>query len=250
MKKKLIETAEKPTRIEIINSYISGAKPGLETAQRAINYPIASNVANAQSFYEQWTYGVYSFLESFDKKRADTFIGEQDGVRTALNLMPQRTGNVVPDFVFLRNEKGESFSDHNGVRMLQDMSLSYKEKVSFLKRLKLEITGGILSDKDTKRVTIIIHESGKIKTSIDDQEVKRRRESVIMGVIYKIREMKGVKLASLSKDLRASDSNISRDIKALNDEIIEKWDLKEKVIVNESGYRMNKDTYNFYYDDL
>jgi hypothetical protein len=251
MKGLKLQSKKKLTRIEIINNYISGANMVINTAQNAINNPTAKNFEVAEHTYGVWVLDIHKFLKDFDEKKAQLFISDLDGVRThLLNSLEERSGNVIPQVGFFREEDGVIYADESGIRMLQSIISSVKGKVIFLDHLKLEITGGTLPNRNTKKVMVIVHKSGKIKTSIDNQSMQRRKGSIIMGVIYKIREMEGIKLASLSKDLRASDSNISRDIKVFNDEVIEKWKLNENVIVNESGYRMNKDSYNFYYDDL
>lgn len=251
MKGLKLQSKKQPTRIEIINNFISGANFVINTAQNAINSPTTKNFEAAERAYGVWVLHIHEFLKDFDKKKAKIFISDLDGVRThRLNSLEERSGNVIPQVGFFRENDGTIFADESGIRMLQSIISSVKGKVISLDRLKLEITGGILSNSDTKKVKVFIYKSGKITTSLDNQSMQKRKGSKIMSVINKIRGMEGVKLASLSKDLKASNSNISRDIKVFNNEVTEKWKLHEKVIVNESGYRMNVRSFNFIYDDL
>lgn len=251
MKGLKLQSKKKPTRIEIINNYISSANMVINTAQNAINNPTAKNFEVAEHTYGVWVLDIHKFLNDFDEKKAQLFISDLDGVRAhLLNSLEERSGNVIPQVGFFKEEDGVIYADESGTRMLQNIISSVKGKVISLDRLKLEITGGILSDKDSKRVTIIFYESGKIRTTIDDQEMKKRRGSLIFKIIEKIRESKGTKLVTLENELRSEGTNISVAISNFNDDVMLKWSLKKKIIENYgAGYLMNKDEYGFYYKE-
>lgn len=249
--KKIPQSPQKPTRIEVINNYIHNAKVYINVTQNAINNPTSTNFFQAQRYYEEWMLSTYKFLEGFDKKRSDILFGSPDGVHTSLNIFEQRLKNVAPEPAsFSKNDNGVEYASESGVTMLHNIITSFKEKIDFLNQFKLEITGGILSNKNKKKIIIAIYKSGKIKTSINDQSLQKRKGSVLMKIIYKIREKNGMKLVSLSKEIGITEPNTSREITSFNRDMKKTWPLKEDVITNESGYCMNKDAYLFRYDDL
>ena len=65
-------------------------------------------------------------------------------------------------------------------------------------------------------------------------------------------EKDNIKLISLSKDLKTDTANISNNISSLNKDILNKWtSLKADVITTKgSGYYIDKDVYNFYFENL
>lgn len=251
MKKSRLKSVQKPTRIEVINSYIHNAKVYINVTQNAINNPTKKNFDKVQRLYEEWLLGIYKFLSGFDKDRANILFGSADGVHTSLNFFDQRLNNInPPPSSFFEDENGVMYADEEGVKMLQNIILSFKEKIAFLNQSKLEITGGILSNKNSKKIVIAFYKSGKIKTNLNNKTLQKRKGSVLIKIIHKLRERNGVKLASLSSELNIIQSNISRDISGFNEEMKNVWPLKEDIITKESGYCMNKDVYNFWYEDL
>ncbi len=252
MKKKANLSGEKPTRIDILNSFILGAENIINNIQSSINNPTFKNFSSSQSLYEEWLWFVFKFIDKFDKKRANTFIGNSDGVRTVLDILEQRKKNIRPDpTTFSKNKDNNMiYADESGLRALQNMIFSLREKISNLKQYKLEITGGILSNKDTKKISMRFYSSGKIMTNINNKEIQKKKGSIILKIINKIRERDGVKLIILSNEINVAESNTSREITSFNEEIKKTWPLiKKNIIETGSGYYMNKDIFNFYYDD-
>jgi len=239
------------SRTQIINEYIQNANVFINVTQNAINKPIFENFDKAQKEYTVWLFTLYTFINDFDKKKAEALIASPDGVDTPLNALSSRLNNVATkEIYFTKDEKGVYYTNESGIRNLENIIRSYKEKIDFLNRIKLEISGGILSDKDTKKPTIIFYKSGRIKTSVDDSYIQKRKFSKIIKIVNEIRYSEGVKLAILAKKLNSTEPNISRDISNFNKEIIKKFGLKEEVIITESGYCMNKNNYIFHYEDI
>ena len=253
MKRKTNKSEDEPTRIDIINSFILGAEKIINIIQNSINDPTFKNFCNSQSLYEEWIWALFKFIDNFDEKRAKKIIGNPDGVRTSLDVLEQRRNNISPGPITFSKNKNDNiiYADESGLRMLQNMIFSLKEKNSNLKQYKLEITGGVLSKEDAKKISIRFYSSGKIMTNINKKEIQKKKNSVILKIINKIRERNGIKLRILSSEINVTESNTSREITSFNEEIKKTWPLiTKKIIEKGNGYYMNKDIFNFFYDDV
>lgn len=240
------------SRLEIIDRYLNTANIVINKTHEAINDPVDKKFYFALGIYEKWLLSVYSFLKEFDEHSSQILFSSPDGVRTILNTFKERAQNFQPEYYLEMNEDGKLYSDEVGIKMLQNIILSMNDKIHLLRNVQLNIEGGILSDEDTKKVSIIYRRTGVIKTSIDDQEIKRKTGSVISKIVKKLMEKDNIKLISLSKDLKTDTANISNNISSLNKDILNKWtSLKADVITTKgSGYYIDKDVYNFYFENL
>lgn len=247
-----IEKLSQMSKTETISCYIDDAEFIIRETQGTINHPTTDNESIVSNHYTRWLYSVYMFLENFDKISAKIIFSSPDGVHTSLNLFKGRLNNPAPNYVFEQRDDGKYYADEAGMRQLQNIVSSLKEKISLLRDVNLKITGGIFSDKDTKKVTFIFYKTGTIKTSLNDEEIKRRKSSLIMRIIKKLRETDSIKIVNLEKQLCCDKSNISRDITKLNEDALVKWSkLKDKIIdTNGNGYFMNKQAYSFFYEDI
>jgi len=59
------------SRTQIINEYIHNANVFINLTQNAINKPIFENFDKAQKEYTVCLYTLYTFINDFDKKKAD-----------------------------------------------------------------------------------------------------------------------------------------------------------------------------------
>lgn len=246
------EGLHKKSKLEIINYYLTDADFIIKETQKAINHPTSHNESVVSDYYTKWLYSVYMFIGNFDKESAKILFSSPDGVHTSLNLFKERIDNPSPNYVFIEGEDGEFYANESGIRQLQNIVYSLKEKILFLREFNLKITGGIISEKNTKKPTIILHKTGTIKINLSNDEIKRRKNSFIIKIIKKLREIDSIKIINLEKELKYDKSNISRDIKKLNDDILTKWThLADKAIdTNGNGYFMNRQAYNFFYEDI
>lgn len=242
----------KKSKIEVINYYLTDADFIIKGTQNAINNPTPDNESVVSDYYTKWLYSVYMFVGNFDKDSAKILFSSPDGVHTSLNQFKERIDNPSPNYKFVKGEDGKYYADEAGIRQLQNIVHSLNEKKSLLKEIKLKITGGLISEKNTKKPTIILYKIGTIKINSYDNEIKRRKNSFIIRIIKKLRETDSVKIINLEKELSYDKSNISRDITKLNNDVLTKWlHLTDKVIdTNGNGYFMNRQAYNFFYEDI
>ena len=203
---------EAVSRITLIDIQVDIATFLINKVRGAINDPTENNFSNVLDDYNKWIFNTYTFLKKFDEVSAHNFISASDGIRTLLNALNERSKNIVPMYFFIEDSKGNVRVDENGVAMLRDMIISLTEKVNLLTDVRLNILGGIKSEKDTDNPTIIFLTSGAIRTSLDDQEIRRRRSTIILKIVKKLRSNGNIKLTSLEKDLKYAKGNISRDI--------------------------------------
>ena len=230
----------KSSSIDVINSYISDSKLVINITQNAINNPTTKNFEIAERFYGNWVLDTYKVLKKVNEKSADDFLSEPDMVRVhTLNSLEQRLNNTVPIVTFFKDEDGLIYADESGIRMLQNIISSVKEKVSFLRVVNLELKNKLRPVKNNKKVILTLSNIG-LKNELNKKvyPVKGKREQYL-ELLHTHGPLSGEELMS---KLDQKEGNLSVGISQFNIIAKRRLGIKENVIDsnNKVGYFLNK----------